>query len=160
MEINRKDLKKKGKASIKGHYFIFVITLLLCAVLGVFYTSSTYIFTLMKGGNNETYSDISAKISENAYYNEDGELVINNTIYDSSNDIAQALSDYIQGKTQDALNLENRVNTVEENKPDEKVGIVTLGYRNGVLASVVNFFRFNYHAYSCGIDIPSIQGIY
>ena len=60
MEINRKDLKKKGKASIKRHYFIFVITLLLCAVLGVFYTSSTYIFNLMKGGNDETYSDISA----------------------------------------------------------------------------------------------------
>ena len=141
MEINRKDLKKKGKASTKRHYFIFVITLLLCAVLGVFYTSSTYIFNLMKGGNDETYSDISAKISENAYYNEDGELVINNAIYDSSNDIAQALSDYIQGKTQEALDLENRVNTVEENKPDEKVGIVTLGYRNGVLASVVNSVR-------------------
>ena len=138
MKINRKEIKQNAKKSIKKHYFIFVISLLLCAVLGIFYTSSTNIFSALKGGNGEKYTDISEKMGQNAYFNEYGELIINNTVYDSSNDIAEAISNFIQGKKDEALNIENRMNTIGENQPDEKVGIVTLGYRNGVLASLVN----------------------
>lgn len=141
MKINRKEIKTKAKSSVKNHYFIFVISLLLCAVIGVMYTSSTYIFSILKGGNEETYNDITSKIAENAYYNEDGELVINNSIYDSSNDIAEAIANYIDNKKDEALNIEKRVETVNENKPDEQVGIITLGYKNGVLASLVNNFK-------------------
>lgn len=141
MKINRKEIKAKAKSSVKTHYFLFVISLLLCAVIGVMYTSSTYIFSILKGGNTETYNDITSKIAVNAYYNEDGELVINNSVYDSSNDIAEAITDYIYDKKDEALNIEKRVETINENKPDEQVGIITLGYKNGVLASLVNNFK-------------------
>ncbi len=141
MKINRKEIKTKAKSSVKNHYFIFVISLLLCAVIGVMYTSSTYIFSILKGGNEETYNDITSKIAENAYYNEDGELIINNSVYDSSNDIAEAITNYIYDKKDEALNIEKRVETINENKPDEQVGIITLGYKNGVLASLVNNFK-------------------
>ncbi len=141
MKINRKEIKTKAKSSVKNHYFIFVISLLLCAVIGVMYTSSTYIFSILKGGNEETYNDITSKIAENAYYNEDGELVINNSIYDSSNDIAEAITNYVDNKKDEALNIEKRIETINKNKPDEQVGIITLGYKNGVLASLVNNFK-------------------
>lgn len=165
MKINRKEIKTKAKSSVKNHYFIFVISLLLCAVIGVMYSSSTYIFTILKGGNEETYNEITSKIAENAHFNEDGELVINNSIYDSSNDIAEEITDYIYGKKDEALNIENQVNTINENQPDEHVGIITLGYKNGVLASLVNSFKSGsiiltlYKSVSKVVSDPSVSTI-
>lgn len=165
MQIDRKEIKNNAKITLRKHYFILVISLLFCSVIGVMYNSSTYIFSILKGGNEEQYTDISQKISENAYFNEDGELVINNSVYDSSNDIAEALSDFVLNKTDDALNIEKRVDTINENQPDEKVGVVTLGYRNGVLASVVNSLKSGsiilsmYKSVSKVIKEPSVSTI-
>lgn len=138
MKVDRKEIKANAKESIRKHYFIFVISILFLAVVGVMYTSSTYIFSLLKGGNEEIYNEVSSKVGEAAYFTEDGSLVINNNIQDSTNDIAEAIEKYIQGKNDEALSIEERVNKAASNQPDEHVGVVTLGYRNGVLASLVN----------------------
>ena len=127
MKIDRKELKRNAKESIRKHYFIFVISILFLAVIGVMYTSSTYIFSLLKGGNEEIYNEVSSKVGEAAYFKEDGSLVINNTIQDSTNDIAEAIEKYIQGKNDEALSIEERVNKAASNQPDEHVGVMTLG---------------------------------
>ncbi len=82
MKIDRKEIKTKAKESIKKHYFIFVISILFLAILGVMYTSSTYIFSLLKGGNEEIYNEVSSTVGKTAYFTEDGSLVINNNIQD------------------------------------------------------------------------------
>ncbi len=47
MKVNFKEIKNRAKTTIKSHYLMFVIGLLLCAMLGVDYTFSTYSFSLL-----------------------------------------------------------------------------------------------------------------
>ncbi len=142
MKVNFKEIKNRAKTTIKSHYLMFVIGLLLCAMLGVDYTFSTYSFSLLKGGNEETYNEISETISDSAYINEKGDIVINNSASDVSNDLAEdlykvitkSISESRAGKMADvAVN-----GPTEKTLPDEQYGFITASYKNGVLASVIN----------------------
>ena len=139
MNIDRKEIKKKAKGTIKSHYLIYVLTLLLCAILGVAYTESTSAFTVLKGGNDESYNEMAQSVSENAYINENGEVVINNSVVDSVNNIAEWIFNYYIESSTEAQIIRNAAmggNVAPD--PDEKYGIITVSYQNGVLASLIN----------------------
>ncbi|MCR4611368.1 MAG: DUF975 family protein [Lachnospiraceae bacterium] len=139
MSINRKEIKKNAKGTIKSHYIMFVISLLLCAMMGVAYNSATYAFSLLKGGNEETYNEISKSISDSAYINENGDVVINNSVEDSSNDLAEEIVNLLLEDSTSAQIVGNALQGGQvQPQEDEKVGIVTLSYKNGALASAIN----------------------
>ena len=145
MKVDRKAVKRKAKTTIKSHYVMFVLGLLLCAMLGVEYTFATYSFNLLKGGNEETYNEISETISNNAYINEKGDVVINNSVTDVSNNLAEDLYNGIAkfiSKTDAGKMADVAINGPStEILPDEQYGIINVSYKNGVFASVINSIK-------------------
>ncbi len=127
MKYNRKEAKRKARQSVKKHYFLFVIMLLITAFLGIAYNSAWSILDLKDINFDET--------------KEEGHVVVEEAktdISSASDKVIDVIYDYIDGKVDDAKKIENGVNATAANRPDVALGAVTVSYRKGILASVVN----------------------
>ena len=108
--FNRKENKKVAKQKLKQHYIIFVIACLIASFIGASYASSTLAY--------KAKQDVS--INEN-------EVVDNSSV----------LSDIVNGDTNKGEIDAKQIEANNKSK-DEKLGLVSVGYRRGVLASLAN----------------------
>ena len=143
MNIDRKELKTKAKGTIKKHYVMFVLGLLLCAMLGIDYTYSTTAFTMLNGENREQAKDDINAITDGAYINAEGDIVYNSSLAESGNEAANTLYDlfmqYFSNSRQGKI-VDTAINgPSDETLPDSTyAGIISVSYQKGALASLFN----------------------
>ena len=108
--FDRKKAKKVAKHKLKKHYVVFVLACLLASLLGSDYASS---LTFIKSSdNNLNITSISS-----------GDSTLSDLLF--NNDLSSAK------KQADEITSENKLE-------DSKFGPVSIGYRNGVFASIAN----------------------
>ncbi len=139
MNIDRKEIKAQAKGTIKSHYVMFVISLLLCAIMGIAYSSSTYIVSMLKSDGTDKVKETAQSFQDGTIIDENGNVVINSSSYDTSYDIADMIQRLFINNSKSAQIMQNAANggnvAVEE---DSQYGFITVSYKNGVLASLIN----------------------
>ena len=109
--FDRKEAKKTAKSKLKKHYFVFVLSCLLAAWIGIDYTSSV---SVIKSNTTRTVSlDTTDETTGNIVW----DLVTNSLqeAEETSNDLKQ-----------------------QSEESESKIANISIGHTNGVLASFVN----------------------
>ena len=116
---DRKEIRKRGRLSLKKHYWFFVAVCLLAAILGTEYANTLQVFQLRK------------KVLE---YVDDGAPAPG---VSGRKGEASVLNDLINGDLDGAINsVQHRIDIYKGE--DFHIGDIELGHSRGVLASVIN----------------------
>ncbi len=115
--MNRKDIKKAAKKSVKTHYLFFVVTILIAALIG--------------SGNNEITNFLSWRTDKGLIAAERGS-------HTSSYGFSQVYDAVIENKMSDFEEKSEEEYEKNETAADKKIGIVSIGYSRGVLAGIAN----------------------
>ncbi len=115
--MNRKEIKKRAKRTVKTHYLFFIVTILIASVIGSKYTEVTD-FLSFRSPTGIFKVDKSASVTSFGF-SQVYEAVIN--------------------KNMTAFEEESKEEYEKnENADDKKVGVVSIGYSRGVLAGLAN----------------------
>ena len=117
--IERKEIRKRARLSLKGHYLIFVVACLLAAILGTEYSNSLHLFRLQRSAREQQTDTSSLARGVSA----GGEFSVFNDIVNGDLDSA------IQS-------VKHRMDVYTGE--DTYIGDIELGHSRGVLSSVVN----------------------
>lgn len=108
--FNRKESKKIAKQKLKEHYIIFVVACLIASFIGASYASSTLAY--------KTKNEVSQTET----------IELNDT---------SVLSDIVNGNSNKGELDAQKIEATNKSK-DDKLGLVSVGYRRGVLAGLAN----------------------